>query len=126
MSPKLRQSGYYTLLWVVSLFFFAPVAWIVLSSFKTRDEILSIGRAHKVPTGIAYTPADLGHRALVHAENARLTEDAEAPWRHAVETCRAMNEPFVLAYALFRLAEAQSAAGDSPGAQASAGAMESW
>ena len=32
---------YYGLLWLVSLIFFAPVAWIILSSFKTRDDILA-------------------------------------------------------------------------------------
>ena len=42
MSSKLRRAGYYTLLWIVSLLFFAPVGWIVLSSFKTRDEILAV------------------------------------------------------------------------------------
>lgn len=42
MSDTLRQRLYYAVLWLVSLIFFAPVAWIVLSSFKTRDDILAV------------------------------------------------------------------------------------
>jgi DNA-binding CsgD family transcriptional regulator len=65
----------------------------------------------------AHTPADVGHRALVHAEQARLAGDEHAVWVEAVERCRAMNEPIVLAYALFRLAEQQSTRGEMPAAQ---------
>lgn len=39
---KLRDYGYYAVLWLVSLFFAAPVAWIVLASFKTRRDILAL------------------------------------------------------------------------------------
>ncbi len=46
MSPKLRQTGYYALLWVVSLFFFAPVAWIVL--VVVQDARRDPGRAAEV------------------------------------------------------------------------------
>ena len=56
----------------------------------------------------AYTPTDLGHRALIRAEHARLTGEEATRWVEAVDRCRAMHEPYVLAYALFRLAEAQS------------------
>ena len=58
------------------------------------------------------------------AEYARLTgADELAAWAEAVDRCQAMNEPFVLAYALFRLAEAhttQGAASDAaqPAAEA--------
>lgn len=41
MSPRMKNGLYYTMLWAVSLIFFAPVAWIILSSFKTREEILA-------------------------------------------------------------------------------------
>jgi DNA-binding CsgD family transcriptional regulator/tetratricopeptide (TPR) repeat protein len=55
------------------------------------------------------TPADRGHRELVGAERARLRRAGEtAAWTTAVQTCRAMNEPFPLAYALLRQAEALS------------------
>ncbi|MDQ0467757.1 carbohydrate ABC transporter permease [Labrys wisconsinensis] len=39
---RLRDTVYYGLLWLVSLFFAAPIGWIVLSSFKTRDDILAV------------------------------------------------------------------------------------
>jgi DNA-binding NarL/FixJ family response regulator len=67
------------------------------------------------------TAADRGHLALVRAEHTRLsrTDQAEA-WSSAVSACRAMNEPFPLAYALFRHAEAASAEGALDTAAASA------
>ncbi|CAM5769462.1 ABC transporter permease [Labrys miyagiensis] len=47
---KLREYLYYALLWLISLFFAAPIGWIVLSSFKTRDDILA------VPPKLLFTP----------------------------------------------------------------------
>ena len=41
MPQRLRTTLYYAALWLVSLIFFAPVAWIILSSFKTRNDILA-------------------------------------------------------------------------------------
>jgi len=38
----LRRSLYHILLWFVSLLFFAPVVWIVLGAFKTKDQLLAI------------------------------------------------------------------------------------
>jgi multiple sugar transport system permease protein len=49
-AARLRNGLYYAILWIVSLIFFAPVAWIVLSSFKTRDDILA------VPPKLVFTP----------------------------------------------------------------------
>jgi DNA-binding CsgD family transcriptional regulator/tetratricopeptide (TPR) repeat protein len=67
------------------------------------------------------TAADLGHRALVEAELApTLGADASAAWSEAVSACRAMNEPYPLAYALLRHAESLTAAGDLEGASAAA------
>jgi DNA-binding CsgD family transcriptional regulator/tetratricopeptide (TPR) repeat protein len=62
-------------------------------------------------------PADRGHRALVQAEHARLQGAGEtAAWEEAVSAVREMHQPFVLAYALLRHAEALVAAGDSAAA----------
>lgn len=47
---RIREYGYYGLLWAVSLLFFAPIAWIILSSFKTRSDILA------VPPKLVFTP----------------------------------------------------------------------
>jgi DNA-binding CsgD family transcriptional regulator/tetratricopeptide (TPR) repeat protein len=67
------------------------------------------------------TAADRGHRALVAAQHARLTRtDEVAAWSEAVIACRAMNEPYPLAYALLLHAQALSAAGDRVAAAQSA------
>jgi DNA-binding CsgD family transcriptional regulator len=69
----------------------------------------------------ALTVSDRGHLALVRAEHARLHGEGEgAAWRDAVEDCRSMNEPFPFTYALFRYAEALSAAGEVDEATAAA------
>jgi multiple sugar transport system permease protein len=47
---RLSNALYYALLWAISLVFFAPVAWIILSSFKTRDDILAM------PPKLLFTP----------------------------------------------------------------------
>lgn len=41
MRQTKKKTGYYLLLWLVSLFFFLPVLWIILSSLKTREDILA-------------------------------------------------------------------------------------
>jgi ATP/maltotriose-dependent transcriptional regulator MalT len=57
------------------------------------------------------TPAARGHLALVRAEHARLVRAGElTAWGKAVDACRSMNEPFLLAYALLRQAEAMVSA----------------
>ncbi|MFC3208852.1 carbohydrate ABC transporter permease [Aquamicrobium soli] len=47
---RLRSGLYYAGLWLISLVFFAPIAWIVLASFKTRSDILA------VPPKLLFTP----------------------------------------------------------------------
>ncbi len=37
-----RRHLYHLVLWLVALLFFAPVAWIILSSFKSRADILAV------------------------------------------------------------------------------------
>jgi multiple sugar transport system permease protein len=37
-----RTHLYHALLWLIALFFFAPVAWILLASFKTSEQILAV------------------------------------------------------------------------------------
>ena len=37
-----RRHLYHAVLWLVALLFFAPVLWILLSSFKTADQILAV------------------------------------------------------------------------------------
>ncbi|TXH34212.1 MAG: carbohydrate ABC transporter permease [Rhodospirillaceae bacterium] len=47
---NLRQTLYHALLWLISLLFFSPVAWLMLSSFKGRNDILA------VPAKLVFTP----------------------------------------------------------------------
>lgn len=57
---KWRDYAYYAVLWLVSLFFAAPVAWIVLSSFKTRSDILA------VPPKLIFLPTLANYVDLFH------------------------------------------------------------
>lgn len=47
---SLKRALYHAVLWLVALVFFLPIAWIVLSSFKTRTDILA------VPPKLAFAP----------------------------------------------------------------------
>lgn len=42
MAARWKRGAYYALLWLVALIFFSPVAWIALSSFKTRADLLAV------------------------------------------------------------------------------------
>ncbi|PKP74538.1 MAG: carbohydrate ABC transporter permease [Alphaproteobacteria bacterium HGW-Alphaproteobacteria-6] len=55
---RLREPLYYAALWLISLFFFAPIGWIVLSSFKTRSDILA------TPPKLFFAPSLDNYRAL--------------------------------------------------------------
>lgn len=72
------------------------------------------------------TPNDRGHLALMNAEYARLLGVEEtAAWEAAVSAAREMQQPFVVAYALLRQADALVAAGDSITAASSANEAQS-
>ena len=49
-TSPLRRGLYYTLLWLIAIFFFLPVFWIVLASLKTPNDILA------VPPKFAFSP----------------------------------------------------------------------
>ncbi|KQT57360.1 MULTISPECIES: carbohydrate ABC transporter permease [unclassified Aureimonas] len=55
---RLRNGLYYAGLWAISLLFFAPIAWIVLASFKTRTDILAM------PPKLIFTPTLENYVAL--------------------------------------------------------------
>ncbi len=42
MKRNWRQTFYHLLLWLVSILFFLPVVWIILSAFKTKNDLLSM------------------------------------------------------------------------------------
>jgi DNA-binding CsgD family transcriptional regulator/tetratricopeptide (TPR) repeat protein len=69
----------------------------------------------------AATPNDRGHLALMKAEYARLLDiEPTAAWEAAASAAREMQQPFVVAYALLRQADALVADGDSIAAASSA------
>lgn len=41
-SSKAKSVGYYTTLWLISIFFFLPVLWITLTGFKSTQDILAV------------------------------------------------------------------------------------
>jgi multiple sugar transport system permease protein len=45
-----RQTAYHLLLWLVALVFFSPVLWIIMASFKTKNDILA------TPPKFIFTP----------------------------------------------------------------------
>ena len=58
MTGRVGQALYHLLLWVVALIFFAPVFWIILSSFKTAPQILA------VPPVLVFRPTLENYRHL--------------------------------------------------------------
>lgn len=41
MNKKFSQAIYHLLLWIVAIVYFLPVLWIILASFKTKDQLLA-------------------------------------------------------------------------------------
>jgi len=72
------------------------------------------------------TPSDGGHLALMKAEHARLRGVDEVPaWDAAVSAAREMHQPFFVAYALLRHAEALVAVDERVAAAAAAAEAQS-
>lgn len=55
---RIKEYAYYAALWLIALIFFAPIAWIVMSSFKTRSDILA------VPPKLVFSPTLENYQAL--------------------------------------------------------------
>ena len=62
MATTFKQHLYHAVLWLVALIFFAPVAWIILSSLKPADEILAI------PPTVIFTPTFDNYIELFHRD----------------------------------------------------------
>lgn len=73
------------------------------SSAREQD---AIDFAELSETMATQVPVDGGYRAMLRGELARKAGVGEqVAWREAIAHCRAMNEPYPLAYSLMRLAE---------------------
>lgn len=63
MSVNWRQHLYHASLWLISLIFFFPVLWIILASFKTRDDLFA------VPSKFIFTPTLQNYQDLFSRPN---------------------------------------------------------
>ena len=62
-AQRLKRGAYYTVLWLVSLLFVAPVLWIVLASFKQKNDLLA------VPPKLIFTPTLANYVELFHRQS---------------------------------------------------------
>ncbi|HEX4769117.1 MAG TPA: carbohydrate ABC transporter permease [Lichenihabitans sp.] len=92
---SLRQAIYYGMLWLVSLLFFAPVAWIVLASFKTREEILS------VPPKLIFRPT-LDNYVDLFGRQSLLLQVANSVFLSVTAVCIAVVVSFLAAFCFSR------------------------
>ena len=84
------------------------------ASQQRREELAALTKGLPAPT-----PATGGYQELTAAELARAAgTDGPGPWSAAAAAWRSAREPFPLAYALLRLAEAHMAADDRDAAAA--------
>ena len=60
---RLKRGAYYAVLWLVSLLFVAPVLWIVLASFKQKNDLLA------VPPKLIFTPTLANYVELFHRQS---------------------------------------------------------
>jgi ATP/maltotriose-dependent transcriptional regulator MalT len=90
-----------------------PLIWLALrieaeAPAAAADRVSGLAQvASALP---ATTPSACAYRALAAAEHARAT-GAPARWSEAIYACREDDDPFLIAYALLRGAEADFAAG---------------
>ncbi|MGN6867721.1 MAG: helix-turn-helix transcriptional regulator [Solirubrobacteraceae bacterium] len=90
-----------------------PLIWLGLrleagAPSAAADRVSALAEA--AATLPAPTPPTRAYRALAAAEQARVAGDT-ARWSEAVEVCRREGDPYLIAYALLRAAEADVAAG---------------
>lgn len=95
MRSTWRQRLYHTVLWLVALLFFAPVAWIVLSSFKTRDDLLA------VPPKLIFEPT-LQNYAELFARDQFLTQAQNSLFMSVISVVIAVVVAFLAAFAFSR------------------------
>lgn len=100
-----------------------PLIWLALrieaeAPAAAADRVSALAEA--ASTLPATTPPARAYRALAAAEHARVT-GAPSRWTEAIDACRRDEDPFLIAYALLRGAEADIAAGAR---EPAAGALE--
>lgn len=96
MSPAWRQRGYHLLLWVVALVFFAPVAWIILSAFKTQNDILA------TPPKLLFTPTLENFEALFTRNTSIVRQVANSLFLSLFAVLTAVTVSFMAAFCFSR------------------------
>jgi DNA-binding CsgD family transcriptional regulator len=90
-----------------------PLIWLAMrveaeAPTAAADRVAALDEA--VATLPAMTPPSRAYRALARAERARIAGEGTG-WSEAVDACRQEGDPYLIAYALLRSAEADVAAG---------------
>ena len=92
----MRRHLYHAALWLVALVWFAPVAWIVLSAFKTRSDILA------TPPKLVFTPTLENFAALMDGNASFVRQFANSIVLSLVSVTIAVAVSFLAAYAFSR------------------------
>lgn len=94
-TDRLKRWAYYAVLWLVSLLFVAPVLWIVLASFKQRDDLLA------VPPKLIFTPTLENYIELFHRQSL-LLQIGNSVVLSAASVCIAVVVSFLAAFCFSR------------------------
>jgi DNA-binding CsgD family transcriptional regulator len=94
-----------------------PLVWLnarihAEQRLQGQDEP-NLASAGELVMKAAILPADRAYEALTAGERCRGAESEREAWEHAAEVARETNQPYPLAYALVRLAEARLTSGDA-------------
>ena len=92
---SLKRTLYYAVLWGVSLLFVAPVAWIVLASFKSRADVLA------VPPKLFFTPTLANYTDLIGRQSL-LLQVANSVFLSLAAVCIAVVVSFLAAFCFSR------------------------
>jgi len=91
-----KRSLYHAVLWLVALLWFAPVAWIILSAFKTREDMLA------TPPKLLFTPTLQNFRDLLTTNANFVVQFANSVVLSLVSVVIAVAISFLAAYAFSR------------------------
>jgi multiple sugar transport system permease protein len=92
----MRRTLYHAVLWAVALLWFLPVAWIILSAFKTREDILAS------PPKLLFQPTLANFADLFNRNTSFVLQFANSVILSIVSVVIAVAISFLAAYAFSR------------------------
>jgi multiple sugar transport system permease protein len=92
----MRAHLYHAALWLIALFFFAPVAWIILSAFKSREDILA------TPPVLVFQPTLENFTSLFGTNASFVTQFVNSIVMSLTAVIIAVTVSFLAAYAFSR------------------------